>query len=71
MGIVGYIFIYLLIKKGLCNIKNNETIPLIIMMLSYGIMESILIRPECLLSIYFWYIIINKSGVIKLEKEQC
>ncbi len=67
IGILGYLIIFLAIKRALKKAKNNNSIALIIMMLSYGMMESILIRPECLLTIYFWLTILEENEVIHFE----
>lgn len=68
VGILGYLLIFSIVKKAITNLNNKEYISLIIMMLSYGTMESVLIRPECLVTIYFWYVIFTESKFLLNEK---
>lgn len=70
VGIIGYLLIFTLFQKAINNLKNKEYITLIIMMLSYGMMESILIRAECLVTIYFWYVIFKEARFISSKREE-
>lgn len=70
-GVLGFMYSYKIIVNSIISDKSN--FPLIISLLFFGTMESILIRPESLISIYFWYIIFDnnyyrKKKVLKDEK---
>lgn len=52
-GILVYFLLYKMIEKSIM-MEDILTKIFIISMLLFGTMESILFRPECLVSIYFW-----------------
>ena len=70
IGIIGYAYIIKLFSNFFKIQKNIKYYPTIITMLLYGITEGVLIRPESILSVYFWYLIFTSTELFKYMDEE-
>jgi len=57
-GIIGYIYLFKVIFKTLVS-NSIEANIFMYSLLFYGVVESLLFRPECLATILFWYFVYN------------
>lgn len=70
VGAIGYMFISKMFYKYLTNKNNLMYLPFTLSVLFYGLMEGILLRPESMITIYFWIIVFHSNKILYFKEEE-
>lgn len=70
VGLIGYLFLAKIFYKYLSNKDNLKYLPFTISVLFYGLMEGVLLRPESMLTIYFWIIVFHSSNILYFKEKE-